>query len=557
MARCASNSPAKADTEGQRRWVIPLCGDARPVFVFRRNLDLQLITHFERSARLHPERAAFVQPDGSAISYAEALQRIEAIAALLASTGMPAGATVAIYSPNDARGLLAMLAVIRAGHPWASLNARNTAEDNIAFATTSDARALLFHSQFEEDAARIAAACPRIGVQFCLDRATARVQALDAAAAAHPAAPPELSHDDARPCTIFATGGTTGRSKGAVWTNRTWETLIANFWTSVEHCEHPVHLCVAPMTHGAGALALMLLPHAPTNVVTTNADPGEVLRAIARHRVTHMFLPPTVLYALLSSPELGRHDTSSLKFFLISAAPVSPDRLREAIAAFGPVMHQSFGQAEAPFFLTYLSPADLQRGIDDAGQARVLQSCGKATMFSDVAIMDEDGTLLPPGQPGEIVARGNLVMAGYYRDPEGTAAVSMHGWHHTGDIGVRDEDGYFYIVDRKRDMIITGGFNVYTTEVESAMLTHPAVLNCAVIGVPDEKWGEAVKAVVELKDGADTAPEDLIAHCKALLGGVKCPKTVEIWDALPRSPVGKVLKRAIREPFWSGQARAV
>ncbi|WP_408587386.1 AMP-binding protein [Novosphingobium sp.] len=518
---------------------------------------MQLISHFERSARLHPSRAAFIQPDGTMISYCDALRWIETTAALLASSGLPSGATVAIYSPNDARGLLAMLAVVRAGYPWASLNARNTVEDNVAFATTADARALLYHSKFEEETAQIAAVCPAIGLRYCLDRVTALAPFLDEAAAAHTAAPPELPHDNARPCTIFATGGTTGRSKGAVWTNQTWETLTANYWTSAPRCDHPVHLCVAPMTHGAGALALMLLPHAPTNVVMTSADPGDILRVIAAHRVTHMFLPPTVLYALLSSPELGRHDTSSLQFFLISAAPVSPDRLREAVAAFGPVMHQSFGQAEAPFFLTHLSPSDLQRGIDDPAQARLLQSCGKATMFSDVAIMDEDGSLLPPGQPGEIVARGNLVMAGYFRDPEGTATVSEHGWHHTGDIGVRDEYGYFYIVDRKRDMIITGGFNVYTTEVEAAMLTHPAVLNCAVVGVPDAKWGEAVKGVVELKDGAEAVPEELIAHCKALLGGVKCPKTVEIWDALPRSPVGKVLKRAIRERYWSGQERAV
>ena len=481
---------------------------------------MQLISHFERSARLYPARTAFIQPDGSEISYAEALERIEAIAAFLAGSGLAPGATVAIYSPNDARGLLAMLAVVRAGHPWASLNARNTVDDNIAFATTADARALLFHSQFEDEAAQIVAACGGISLRFCLDGASALAPALDEAAAANTAPPPELCLDNARACTIFATGGTTGRSKGAVWTNQTWETLIANFWTSAARCDHPVHLCVAPMTHGAGALALMLLPRAPTDVVMTSADPGEILRAIERHRVTHMFLPPTVLYALLSSPELGRHDISSLEFFLISAAPVSPDRLREAVAAFGPVMHQAFGQAEAPFFLTYLSPADLQRGIDDPARAGLLQSCGKATMFADLAIMDDHGALLPPGEPGEIVARGNLVMAGYFRDPEGTAAVSAHGWHHTGDIGVRDEEGYFYIVDRKRDMIISGGFNVYSTEVEAAMLTHPAVLNCAVIGVPDPKWGEAVTAVVELKDGASAVPDELVAHCKKLLGGV-------------------------------------
>jgi acyl-CoA synthetase (AMP-forming)/AMP-acid ligase II len=158
---------------------------------------------------------------------------------------------------------------------------------------------------------------------------------------------------------------------------------------------------------------------------------------------------------------------------------------------------------------------------------------------------------------GEIVARSNLVMPGYYNDPAATAAVSTHGWHHTGDVGFKDEFGYLHIVDRKRDMIITGGFNVFSTEVESVVLTHPAVLDCAVIGVPDERWGEAVKAVVELKPGAHASAAELVEHCRTRLGGVKSPKSVEIWETLPRSPVGKVLKRTVREHFWQGRERAI
>jgi acyl-CoA synthetase (AMP-forming)/AMP-acid ligase II len=178
-------------------------------------------------------------------------------------------------------------------------------------------------------------------------------------------------------------------------------------------------------------------------------------------------------------------------------------------------------------------------------------------MFSEVEIMDEAGRILGAGKTGEIVTRGNLVMAGYYKDPDATAAVSEFDWHHTGDVGFKDEAGYVYIVDRKRDMIISGGFNVFSTEVESALLSHPAILDCAVIGVPDEKWGEAVKAVVELKPGASGTPDELITYCKSLLGSVKSPKTLDIWDTLPRSPVGKVLKRVIRDQFWAGRQRCV
>ena len=518
---------------------------------------MQLIRHFERAASSQPARTAFVQPDGEAISYAGAAETVSRIAAALIRRGLESSARIAIYSPNDAAGFIAMLGAIRAGHAWISLNARNTVEDNIALVQLAEASALFFHSTFEAEAEQIRAESPNIRLLVCLDRESHLGPSLRQFQSEGTSAAPALPDDNARPCTVFASGGTTGRSKGAVWTNQTWETLLANFWTSTPRTSSPVHLCVAPMTHGAGVLALMLMPAAPTNVLLSKAEPRAILQAIERHGVTHLFLPPTVLYDLLSSPKLGRYDTSSLLFFLISAAPVSADKLREAMGAFGPVMCQAYGQAEAPFFLTYLSPEDHELAIRSSDHAQLLQSCGRPTMFSEVEIMDEEGRILLPGEVGEIVARSNLVMPGYYNDPAATAAVSTHGWHHTGDVGFKDEFGYLHIVDRKRDMIITGGFNVFSTEVESVVLTHPAVLDCAVIGVPDERWGEAVKAVVELKPGAHASAAELVEHCRTRLGGVKSPKSVEIWETLPRSPVGKVLKRTVREHFWQGRERAI
>jgi acyl-CoA synthetase (AMP-forming)/AMP-acid ligase II len=518
---------------------------------------VQLIFQFERSAHLHPGRIAFVQPNGDEVTYAAALQTVHAVARALLSAELEQGAKVAILSPNDSAGFIAMLGTLRAGMAWVSLNPRNTIEDNVAFADTTEASVLFFHSQYEAEAERLRAALPKLVLCICLDQVSGVGQSLMDLETTQGLALPHLSFDSDWPCTIFATGGTTGRSKGAVWTNRTWETLLANFWTCAPQSDHPVHLCVAPISHGAGVLAVMLLPRAATNVLMTKADPVAILQAIERHRVTHLFLPPTVLYALLSSTHLSDYDTSSLVFFLISAAPVSPDKLREALIAFGPVMCQSFGQAEAPFFLTYLSPEDHMIALASGEKAHILQSCGRPTMFSEVEIMDEAGRILGAGKTGEIVTRGNLVMAGYYKDPDATAAVSEFDWHHTGDVGFKDEAGYVYIVDRKRDMIISGGFNVFSTEVESALLSHPAILDCAVIGVPDEKWGEAVKAVVELKPGASGTPDELITHCKSLLGSVKSPKTLDIWDTLPRSPVGKVLKRVIRDQFWAGRQRCV
>jgi acyl-CoA synthetase (AMP-forming)/AMP-acid ligase II len=437
------------------------------------------------------------------------------------------------------------------------LNARNTVDDNAAFMNYTDVEYLFYHSGFEEEVRRLRSAAPQLRQCICLDLDGALGPSLSDFGATAGRFCPDLPDDPHRPCNILATGGTTGRSKGAVWTNLTWEALIANFWTCVDATgPSPVHLCVAPMTHGAGVLALMLMPKGPTNVILDRADPKSILSAIEAYGVTHLYLPPTVLYALLASPELPATNLGSLKFFLISAAPVAPEKLRAAVQAFGPVMAQAFGQAEAPFFLTFLSAEDHRRASQEDGSER-LGSCGRPTMFSRVEIMSEDGDLLPARAVGEIVARGNLVMKEYYNDPEATKAVSAFGWHHTGDIGFKDEEGYVYIVDRKRDMIISGGFNVFSTEVEARLLAHEAVQDCAVIGVPDEKWGEAVTAVVELKAGMAVTPDELAVFCRPALGGVKTPKNIEIWPTLPRSPVGKVLKRAIRDRYWAGRARAV
>ncbi|MGD9865561.1 MAG: AMP-binding protein, partial [Pseudodonghicola sp.] len=261
-------------------------------------------------------------------------------------------------------------------------------------------------------------------------------------------------------------------------------------------------------------------------------------------------------YMLLSEPGIETRSFPSLRGFFYAAAPMAVDKLRQCLSIFGPVMVQSFGQAEAPMFCALLTPED-HLVLGDPAREHRLASCGRPTLLTPVAIMDDDGNLLPRGARGEIVVRGNLVMQGYYKNPEATAEASQFGWHHTGDVGYLDADGYLYIVDRKKDMIISGGFNVYPSEVEQVIWAHPAVQDCAVIGVPDEKWGEAVTAVIELKPGAEVDPDEIIRLCKQTLGSVKAPKSVTVWDELPRSAVGKVRKKDIRDVFWQGQARKI
>ncbi len=235
---------------------------------------------------------------------------------------------------------------------------------------------------------------------------------------------------------------------------------------------------------------------------------------------------------------------------------MSVDKLREAIDVFGPVMAQCFGQAEIPLMCTYLSPQEHLVG-DDASSLQRLASAGRATDGTSIAIMDDEGKFLHATERGEIVVRGALVTPGYFKNPSATNEAMMHGWRHTGDIGYLEDAGYLYIVDRKRDLIISGGFNVYPGEVEQVLWSHPAVQDCTVIGVPDQDWGEAVKAVVELRAECNATEAEMLAFCRDRLGSVKSPKTVEFWNELPRSSVGKVLKRDIRAKFWAGRERMV
>jgi acyl-CoA synthetase (AMP-forming)/AMP-acid ligase II len=315
----------------------------------------------------------------------------------------------------------------------------------------------------------------------------------------------------------------------------------------------PAYLALAPLTHAAGVLCFPVMTLGGRIVVMPKPDVGEFIAAIGRERITHTFLPPTVIYMVLGHAAIATADLSSLQCFWYGAAPMSTARLEEALRVIGP-MAQLFGQTEAPMMVSMLPPAD-HYDADGTVATERLASAGRPSPLTTVAIMDpETGRLVDTGERGEIVVRGSLVMAGYYKDPAATEEASRGGWHHTGDIGYLDADGYLFIVDRLKDMIITGGFNVYSAEVEQALMQHPAVRDCAVVGLPDDKWGERVAAVVE--PGGEIAPEDLIAFVKARIGSVKAPKQVELWPELPRSRVGKVLKADVRTRLLGEAPRA-
>jgi acyl-CoA synthetase (AMP-forming)/AMP-acid ligase II len=307
----------------------------------------------------------------------------------------------------------------------------------------------------------------------------------------------------------------------------------------------PVYLALAPLTHAAGVLCFPVMTLGGEIVIMGKPDLTEFLALIERHRVTHTFLPPTLIYMLLDHPGLAGTDLTSLQCLWYGAAPMSAARLEEALTRIGPVLGQLFGQSEAPMMISTLAPAEHFRDDGSLATER-LSSAGRPTPLTTVAIMDEEGRLLGRGERGEIVVRGSLVMAGYYKNPQASAEASRHGWHHTGDIGYLDDDNYLFIVDRAKDMIITGGFNVYSVEVEQALMQHTAVRDCAVVGLPDDKWGERVTAVVQSHPGFFVTAADLRSFVKDRLGSVKTPKQIEIWPDLPRSKVGKILKSEVR-----------
>ena len=515
---------------------------------------MRLIDFFDKGVELTPARD-FLVDDSGRRSFKDAQMASNLIASGLRRRGIAPGARAAVYSQNTAAAFECLIGIVRAGCIWVSANVRNSIEDTIYILNNTSAEVLFYSSKFKDDMDAIQNSCPGIKLTVCIDAEVGgHLSMKSLIEGVSPIAEDcDRGRDDV--ATLFSSGGTTGTPKGIMMTNLGWETLVATIRSQVYH-EAPVHLVVAPMTHAAGGFMLAMAPMGTINVILPEFHPVQVMEAIQRHRVTHLFLPPTAIYRLLSHPDVRKYDYSSLRFFTYSAAPMAPEKIKEAISVFGPVMTTGFGQTEAGLNVTFFSPQQHMDVLASGDETRLL-SCGRASMFTRVAIMNDEGRLLPTGQTGEIVLRSNQLMVGYWNNDEETRKAAAFGWHHTGDIGYKDADGWIFLVDRKRDMIISGGFNVFPSEVEKVVMSHPAIQDCIVVGAPDPDWGEMVTAVIQMKEGATATSDELREFCRARLGGVKAPKKFEIWAELPRSPVGKLLRRKVRDHFWKGRSQAI
>ena len=521
---------------------------------------MRAIDYFDRGAEANLDRTAIVDGDAQ-WSYGRMQAATHDVARALWANGLRTQEPAGVYSHNDARVLLCMLGIMRAGAVWVPINYRNASDANIEYMNYVEIAWLFYHSQFRDSVREIQARVPSLRGLICLDQDEGDHPSLETFMKQGTSAT-ELGWADAYGnidwlAGLVPTGGTTGPAKGVRVTNLAFGTMTemaGRYWRG--DCEYPICLNTAPLSHAAGVMAFALCAQGATHIVMPKFDALEVLHNIERHRITHVYLPPTALYSLIAHPKVHEFDHSSLRVLLLAGSPVAPGKLREAVEVFGPCVCQSYGQTEAPMLMTFLDSATLAAAAAGDHPER-LASCGKPTSAVRLAIMDDAGKILPARERGEIVVRGALVCGGYYKMPEATAEIRVHGWHHTGDVGYVDEEGFVYIVDRKKDMIISGGFNVYCAEVEAAIMALPDVYECAVIGIPDDHWGETVKAFVVLRPSASLSDTALISYCKQKLGGVKSPKFVEFCDEIPKTAAGKIDRKKIRAPYWEHAERQV
>ncbi len=517
---------------------------------------MRLLAALDAGASAYPQHT-ILRDEIKRWTYEEIFTLTGRIANAILSVGLNRDSIVATYSPNHATAFAVQYGILRAGAIWLPVRGRNSPERNIEILREFNVEWVFFHSSFAASLEGIRAVLPRLRGVICLDADTTHSPYLLSWIAPYGTTGsfPQKRPDDV--ITMYTTSGTTGEPKGVILTNRNWESMIDTFCQYSQYKQQPVHIVTQALTHAAGCFAATLLPLGGTNILLRDSDPISIMEAIQHFRATTIYLPPSLIYAILSHPRRSDFDFSSLEYFYSGSAPISPERLKEAVHAFGPVMAQAYGQVEALMVLTYLSPQDHVVSMMNPDLEHRLSSIGRANPCMQIAIMSETGVLLDAGQKGEIVCQGPLVMAGYYQNDAATAAASAFGWHHTGDIGMIDTDGFVYLVDRKKDVIKVDGSSVFPVEVEQILVTHPSIRNCAVIGIPDDLRGESVMIFLEVTEGEVLSEDDVLQFCKEKLHPIQIPKIISICDHLPRNEAGKVLKRELRAPFWANQSRLI
>lgn len=501
------------------------------------------IEKFFRAAKDAPDRIAL--KDGQqTMTHGELAARVKALAAAFQEMDPAPQSRVGVCGYNSQEYLLAFLATLAAGKTWVPMNPRNGHEELSRMVAATGPSIIVSDSncldRFDPGAATVVRGRPEKPGKDC--GGDLNLAALMTDFSGRAPASVDVGLDDIQ--ALKFTGGSSGRPKGVVQTYRVWHTCIELMSRAFNLDENDRNLLAAPMTHGTGTLLVPILANGGMHVCMPQPTrPEGIIDAFERDRITTAFLPPTVIYMMMAAEDLSKRDFTSLKHIIIGGAAMRPSEIKRGLPLFNNALETCYGQTEVPQIATIL------RAKDWIEKEKRLASCGKAMDGIEIAVIDADGNHLPTGQAGEIVIRGDLVMQGYLDMPDKTAETIKDGWLHTGDVAEIDDDGFIYIKDRIRDMIVTGGFNVFPSDVEAVLGQHPAVKECVVFGLPDDKWGEAVQAAVEVHDGAQAAEDDIIAYVKSRLDSIKAPKRVHFVDELPRSPVGKILRREAKVMF--------
>jgi acyl-CoA synthetase (AMP-forming)/AMP-acid ligase II len=493
------------------------------------------IEHFQHRAEQSPNAIAVAGP-GEPFTYRRLLANVHALAAALQSLDPEPGSRVGICARNTVEHLIALLATYSAGKVWVPLAPNNsrTDLDRMIGATRP--------TLFVADESCLYRFTPT-GAPLVLGKTTIPPGEMPSVRTLigewngrHPTV---IARDERDAQIIKFSGGSTGAPKPVVQSVRCVSAQIEGILACFELDAGDVNLIAAPLTHGASCFVLPILSVGGRHVMLEEPKAPRVLDAIEKYAVTTIYAPPTLIYSMLEDPSVRTRNYGSMRHLIYSAAPMRPEQIREAQRVFGPVIETAYGQVEAPQIITAMRARELEHD-------EYLTSIGRQSPVAEVAIMSPAGDLLPNGETGEIVVRGPLVMNGYLDRPDLTAQTIVDGWLRTGDLGMRDDRGYVFIRGRLRELINTGGFKVFPGDVEAVLAKHPAVVECSVFGVPDEKWGEAVHAAVCVSDGASVTAAELVAFVKADLGSVKAPKTIHFVTELPRNAAGKVSRAAVR-----------
>jgi acyl-CoA synthetase (AMP-forming)/AMP-acid ligase II len=486
---------------------------------------MQIGSLISRAAR-HYGAAPCITEGGRTLSFREFNDATDRLGNALLDRGLRPGDRVSVILPNSIDCLIAYYAIAKAGLVRVQLNTRETVENHRYKIDDSGSRGVI-HANIEGVGADIGLAWDELHDMLARGRAEP--------------CPVDRGLDD--PLRLGYTGGTTGKPKAVTLTTRGELTELTAFLTDLvpEIKQGDTFLHAAPIAHASGAFFLPCIARGAHSIIMPKFDAGEFLVLAEESRANLTFLVPTMLAMLLEQPAI---DQARLGFKRIAygASSISPSLIQRAERRFGRVFAQCYGQAESPMVITCLKPEDHDR----------VGSCGRPFTVAEVAIFDADDRPLPPNERGEIVCRGPQTMAYYWNRPEQTAEAFRNGWLHTGDIGFMDEEGFFYIVDRKNDMLISGGFNVYPREVEDVLLAYPGVVEVAVVGLPDELWGDRVVAVVSGRAGLDAAA--ILEYARNNLATYKRPKSVEIWGELPKSGANKILRRVVRDKILADVA---